>query len=63
MEIFELRESIDSLRSSGDMSEAKKMLLELKDVANGLCDTIEVSPSCNAPLLSSHLSPGDLPVQ
>lgn len=41
MEIFELRESIEELQSSKDSEGAKKLLLELKDTANSLCDTIE----------------------
>jgi hypothetical protein len=47
MEIFELRESIDDLRSSRDQEGAKNLLLELNDIANSLCDTIEVSPLLN----------------
>lgn len=42
MEIFELRESIDDLKASRDQEGAKNLLLELKDTANRLCDTIEV---------------------
>jgi hypothetical protein len=55
MEIFELRESIDELRESQDDAGAKKLLLELKDTANTLCDTIEVTHRTHTRLAHSPL--------